>query len=241
MNQPFLPNPSKPEEIWALIGCEESQAITLELLAMGVNVYSCDYKPCSGGRPDRHIQGDVLEAIASRQWHYAVFHPTCTRLTNAGVLRLYYEGKKINGIDPVKWAEMVAAAEFFNKCLNANIPHIRVENPIPHGYAMKIIGQKYAQIIQPYNFNEDASKATCLWTKNLPIIQPTSYFPPRYIDGKPRWDNQTDGGQNKLPPDKKGQEGRRAELRSKTYPGIAQAIAKQDIYHILNPQQIKLF
>jgi len=226
----------KASDIWAIVGCEESQAITIELRKLGVNAFSCDLKPCSGGHPEWHLQMDVFEGLKWAKWNYAMFNPTCTRLTNAGVLRLYYGGKKENGIDPVKWQEMLYGAAFFKALLNYGITYTRVENPIPHGYALKEIGEKYKQIIQPYNFNEDASKATCLWAHNLPIIKNTGYFPPRIVDGKKRWSNQTDSGQNKLPPDSKENPGRRAELRSKTYPGIAQAIAQQDIKHILSNQ-----
>jgi hypothetical protein len=245
----------KPSDIWAIVGCEESQAICIELRKLGVQAFSCDKKPCSGGYPQYHLQMDVFNALKGgwlqcqkgnwvkiKKWNYGMFNPTCTRLTNAGVLRLYKDGKKKNGIDPVKWQEMLDGAAFFKRILNYGITYTRVENPIPHGYALKEIGEKYKQIIQPYNFNEDASKATCLWAHNLPIIKKTGYYPPRIVNGKKRWSNQTDSGQNKLPPDRKDNPGRRAELRSKTYPGIAKAIAQQDIAHILkNPVSTLLF
>ena len=81
---------------------------------------------------------------------------------------------------------------------------------------------KATQIIQPYNFGEDASKATCLWIKGFPILKNTEYYPPRIVNGKKRWGNQTDSGQNKLGPSDD-----RKEIRSRTYPGIAKAIAEQ--------------
>ena len=93
-----------------------------------------------------------------------------------------------------------------------------MENPIPHGYAQAIIRDKYSQIIQPYNFNENASKATCLWLKNLPLLQNTGYYTPRLVEGKKRWANQCDSGHNNNPNSKE---------RSKTYEGIAKAMAEQ--------------
>jgi len=103
--------------------------------------------------------------------------------------------------------------------LSADIPHIALENPV------SIISsriRKPDQIIQPYHFGHDASKSTCLWLKNLPKLLPTDPVPPRIVNGKPRWANQTDGGQNKLAPSDD-----RWKLRSTTYKGIAQAMANQ--------------
>lgn len=204
-----------------LVACEESQAVCKEFRALGHEAYSCDLKPCSGGHPEWHIQGDVAPVLRD-QWDLLIAHPVCTRLCNSGVLRLYHGGKKAGGIDPQKWADMEAAAEFFNLFRDADIPKKCIENPVPHGYAMGRIGVKYSQIIQPYQFGDDASKATALWLTGLPLLVPTGYFPPRMVNGLRRWSNQTDSGQNKLPPSAK-----RAELRSKTYPGIARAMAYQ--------------
>lgn len=205
-----------------LIACEESQEVCKAFRALGHDAYSNDIKPCSGGHPEWHLQMDAKEALVYMDWDMLIAHPVCTRLCNSGVLRLYRGGKKIGGIDPCKWAEMESAVNFFNLFRDADIPMKCIENPVPHGYALEKIGVKYSQIIQPYNFGEDASKATCLWLTGLPNLRSTEYFPPRIVDGKKRWGNQTDSGQNKLPPSK-----HRAELRSKTYPGIARAMASQ--------------
>jgi hypothetical protein len=210
-----------------LVACEESQAVTKAFRNKGHEAFSCDLQPCSGGHPEWHFQDDIFNVLGGGRYDMLIGHPTCTRLANSGALRLYYGGKKVNGIDPAKWQEMKDGAAFFVKLLNVNIPLICIENPIQHCWAKEIIKTPYSQIIQPYNFNEDASKATCLWLKGLPLLKNTGYFHPRIVNGKKRWGNQTDGGFNKLPPDAKGREGERAKLRSKTYLGIAEAMADQ--------------
>lgn len=205
------------EPLDIIVGCEESQEVCMAYRELGHNAFSCDTLPCSGGHPEWHLQMDIFEALKLKKWHRGIFFPPCTRLTNSVIWYI-----KKNGL----WQEVEQAATFFNALLNSGIPEIAVENPIQHGEARKYI-EKPTQIIQPYNFNEDASKATCLWLRNLPKLVNTGYFPPRIVDGKNRWGNQTDGGQNKYPPDKKGHEGERARLRSKTFPGIAKAMANQ--------------
>jgi len=132
----------------------------------------------------------------------------------------------VNGIDIGKWREMEDGAHFFKKFIGS-CGYLAIENPIPHKYALKIIGDKYTQIIQPHQFGEDASKATCLWLYGLPKLKPTLHYPPRYVDGKALWGNQTDSGQNKLPPDSKKNKGLRAKMRSQTYHGIADAMSAQ--------------
>lgn len=202
-----------------IIGGEESQEIANAMRERGVKAYSCDLQDCSGNHPEYHLKMDLKKALKLQNWRVGIFHPTCTRLCNSGALRLYYEGKKENGIDPIKWEEMLEAAEWFRFCYDA-CEISATENPIMHGHALKKIGVKYSQIIQPYNFNENASKATCLWLKNLPLLQNTGYFKPRYVNGRKRWGNQNDGGQNNLGKN-------HAKERSKTYRGIATAIADQ--------------
>lgn len=160
-----------------LIGCEESQAVCKAFRAKGHEAYSCDLQPCSGGHPEWHIQDDVLNVI-NNGWDMAVFHPECRFLTNSGVLRLYKHGKKENGFDNERWLKMVQAGLFFITLWHSDIPKVAIENPIPHGYAMNIIRDKYSQIIQPYNFGDNASKSTCLWLKGLPLLKNTNYCPP---------------------------------------------------------------
>ena len=207
-----------------IVGCEESQAVAKAFRARGHEFYSCDLQECSGGKPEWHIKDDIRNVIFKRNWDIVIGHPTCTRLANSGVLRLYVNGKKGNGIDPVKWKEMQDAAEFFKLLWQINCPRVCIENPIPHGYALDIIGDKYSQIIQPWQFGHPESKATCLWLKGLPLLKHTNILT-KPVCG--HWDNQTPSGQNKLPPDKRGQEGKRAKERSKTYAGIAEAMADQ--------------
>lgn len=219
-----------------IVGCERSQVVTKAFRDKGHEAYSCDVAPCYGGFPEWHFQESILNVLQRERFDLGIFHPPCTRLCNSGVLRLYKDGKKINGIDPVKWEEMIKGAMFFKTLLFCDIDKIVVENPVMHKYAMNIIGKEYSQIIQPYNFNEDASKATCLWVKGLPLLKNTGYFEPRIVDGKKRWGNQTDGGQNKLPPSAD-----RADIRSKTYEGIALAMAEQwGGNKIIVQQQLKL-
>lgn len=205
--------------------CEESQEITEAFIKLGHSAISCDlHYPGAKGLP--HYQGEAKDILFGHKWDLVIAHPPCIRICNSGVLRLYKNGKKENGIDPVKWEEMIKAAEFFKMFVDYKGVSA-IENPIPHGYALQIIGKRYDQIIQPYNFGENASKATCLWLNGLPKLYRTQYIEPRIVNGKELWGNQTDSGQNKLTPDKKGQEGKRSKERSRTYPGIAQAIASQ--------------
>lgn len=206
-----------------LVACEYSGVVREAFRKKGHDVWSCDILPTE--IPGQHIQDDVVQVINSL-WGMTlgmvIGHPPCTRICNSGVLRLYKDGKKENGIDDTMWRDMEAGAAFFKVLLNSKCDRVAIENPVPHGYALDIIGQKYTQIIQPYNFGEDASKATCLWLKGLPKLVNTVYYPPRIVDGKKRWSNQTDSGQNKLAPS-----ATRGKDRAKTYPGIAQAMSDQ--------------
>jgi hypothetical protein len=199
------------KDINVLIGCEESQAVCIAFRERGFNAFSCDIIDCSGGHPEWHIKGDILTYL-NDDWDMMIGHPPCTRLTNSVIWYI-----KKNNLQH----EVEDAAIFFNQLLQAGINHIAIENPIQHNITRQFI-RKQDQVIQPYNFNEDASKATCLWLKNLPRLKNTGYFNPRIIDGKKRWSNQTDSGQCRLSPSKD-----RAKLRSKTFPGIANAMAQQ--------------
>lgn len=213
-----------PSEISILIGCEESQTVCKAFRALGFNAFSNDLKPCSGGHPDWHLQMDVFEAIALKDWDLGIFFPDCTYLTCSAEWA-YKNGPYHQKVKPgtLVGQERVqarkGASSFFMQLYNSEINHIAIENPIG---VMSSIFRKPNQVVQPYQFGDDASKGTCLWLKNLPNLLHTIYAEPRIVAGKPRWGNQTDGGQNKLPPT-----ANRAELRSKTYPGIANAMANQ--------------
>ena len=183
-----------------LIACEESQEVCKAFRVLGYEAFSCDVLPCSGGHPEWHIQDDVMKHL-NENWNMMIAHPPCTRLCNSGVSWL----DKRN-----LWIEMQKGAEFFRSLLNADIERIAVENPIPHKYALEIIGRKYDQIIQPYMFGHGETKATCLWLKNLPMLEPSNI-----VDGREQ-------RLHRLPPSAD-----RAKIRSKTYPGIAKAMAEQ--------------
>lgn len=202
---------------------EESQEICIAFLEKGHNAFSCDYQDCSGPRPDRHIKGDMFEAFENTFYpklpDLIIVHPTCTYMCNSGVLRLYKGGKKANGRDPVRWGKMVGSAIQFKKVLNLPCGKIVVENPVMHGHAAEIISCKQTQTIQPYEYGHPESKRTCLWLKGLPALKPTNTLP---MPESGHWNNQTASGQNKLPPSEM-----RGKLRSKTYRGIAQAMADQ--------------
>ena len=193
-----------------LIACEESQAVCIEFRRLGHEAYSCDTLPCSGGHPEWHIQGDVLKQL-NKGWDLMIAHPPCTYLSNSGVRWLTYKDNEGRGcINKERRLEMERGASFFRRLLDAHIPKIAVENPIIHKYAVQIIGRRQDQIIQPWQYGHGETKATCLWLKGLPKLVPTDM-----VKGREQriW---------KMAP---GPE--RTKLRSKTYPGIAKAMAEQ--------------
>jgi len=204
-----LRNITKLRSMRILIACEESQAVCIAFRKLGHSAYSCDTLPCSGGHPEWHIQGNVLDYL-DRRWDMLIGFPPCTYLAVSGL----HWNKRIEGRQDLT----EDAITFVRALMEADIPMIAIENPV--GCISTRI-RKPDQIIQPYQFGHDASKKTCLWLKNLPPLLPTNYFPPRIVDGKERWSNQTDSGQNRLTPSET-----RASERSKTYSGIANAMAE---------------
>jgi hypothetical protein len=192
-----------------LVGCESSYTVAGAFNAAGHDAWSCDLLPCDVAGA-KHIQGDLL-AVLSDGWDMAIFHPPCTYLCSSG---LHWNKRR-----PGRAEQTEQALEFVRQLMNAPIPRIAIENPI--GCISTRI-RKPDQIIQPYQFGEDASKTTCLWLKRLLPLIPTQYIAPRIVNGKPRWANQTDSGQNRLPPSED-----RWKLRSKTYAGIAKAMSEQ--------------
>ena len=202
-----------------LVACEESQAVTKELRKLGHEAFSCDLFPCSGGHPEWHYQQDVFEVI-NKGWDMMIAFPPCTYLTVSG---LHWNKKR-----PERAAKTEDALDFVKKLMNAPIEFIALENPV--GCISSRI-RKPDQTINPYQFGEDASKRTCLWLKGLPNLVPTNYVEPRIVDGKKRWGNQMDNGQN-VCYDEKGKVMGWSDpiikvLRSKTYKGIAKAMANQ--------------
>lgn len=199
-----------------LVACEESQAVTIELRKLGHEAFSCDILECSGGHPEWHIQDDVTKHL-DNNWDMIIAFDPCTYQTNSGVRWLIKNGK----INKDRHEKLVESCELTKKILNANCELICRENPIPHKYALELIGIKYDQIIQPWQFGHGETKSTCLWLKNLPKLQPTNI-----VEGREQriW---------KMPPSKD-----RGKLRSKTYPGIAKAMAEQFTQPL---KQYKLF
>ena len=191
-----------------LVACEYSGTVRDAFRRLGHDAWSCDLLPTDAD-PTYHYQGDVLE-ILENGWDLMIAHPECTYLTNSGVRWLY---KDIN-----RWFKLFEGAEFFKKMLNANIPKIAVENPIQHKYAKALIGFRHTQIIQPWMFGHMEQKATCLWLKNLPVLKPTNVVKEEMLKLP---DNERQR-LHYLPP---GPD--RWKIRSKTYTGIAQAMAEQ--------------
>jgi len=201
-----------------LVACEYSGRVRDAFIRAGHLAMSCDFLPTES--PGPHYQGDVRHVIYDG-WDLMIAHPTCTYLTSAG-LHWNTRGVLVDGRPRAELTE--EALEFVRFLLQAPIPRIVLENPVG------CIGtriRKADQTIQPYEFGEDASKATCLWLKGVPplVKDPAKRFPGRWClqkNGKTveRWGNQTDSGQNKLAPSDD-----RWKLRALTYPGIAQAFA----------------
>ena len=196
-----------------LVACEESQATTIELRKLGHEAYSCDIEPCSGGHPEWHLQQDVKEVL-KQQWDMIIAHPPCTYLTNTGVCWLTGKNAK-----PGRWEELDQGAAFFKMFIDHPCEKIAIENPIMHKYAIERIGgNKHDQLVQPYQFGHTERKATCFWLKGLPPLQGTSDVKAE-MDKLPKREQQR---LHYLPPSKD-----RAKLRSKTYLGIAKAMATQ--------------
>jgi len=156
-----------------LVACEESQAVTKEFRALGHEAYSNDLYEASGGHPEWHIQGDVIP-LRNQGWDLIIAFPPCTHLASSGAA--WFEAKRADG-------RQQEAIDFFMAIAAADCPKIAIENPVG---IMSSQWRKPDQIIQPYQFGEDASKATCLWLKGLQKLTPTNFFPPRLVDGKPR-------------------------------------------------------
>lgn len=203
-----------------LVACEESQAVTIELRKLGHEAYSCDIEPCSGGHPEWHMQQDVTE-ILKEKWDMILAFPPCTHLSVSGAR--HFEAKRQDG-------RQREAIEFFMQFINADCDKIVIENPV------NIIGGKYikkwypdlcekyglpikcTQIIEPWQFGDSVTKKTCLWIKGLPELQPTNIVDKGKIvtfkSGKRMHEFFAKSFGN-------------GTKRSKTFPGIAKAMAEQ--------------
>ena len=188
-----------------LVACEESQAVTIELRKLGHEAFSCDIEPCSGGHPEWHLQEDITPLLKQR-WDMIIAFPPCTHLAVSGAA--WFEQKRKDG-------RQQAAIDFFMMFANADCERIAIENPVG---IMSTAYKKPSQIVQPYEYGHPEQKKTCLWLKGLPLLQPT----------KNVYDQMMTLPKNKrerlhyLPPSPE-----RAKLRSKTFPGIAKAMAEQ--------------
>lgn len=201
-----------------LIACEFSGTVREAFKVRGHDAWSCDILPTD--IPGQHIQGDVLE-ILNDGWDMMIAHPPCTYLANSGVQHMYIDRKKEKGICQNRWNKMVDAAYFFKQLQFAPIAKIAIENPVQHGFAKNHIMSEYSQIIQPYYFGEQVQKKTCLWLKNLPNLKPTNIVG----SGEKYYDKNGKSNGSKwyqLPPT-----GERWKHRSKTFQGIANAMAEQ--------------
>lgn len=143
-----------------LVACEFSGIVRHQFEQAGHNAWSCDILPSEA--PGKHYQGDVID-ILDAEWDLMIAHPPCTFLANSGVQHLH--------TDPQRWVQLHDAVAMFRALLAAPVPRICIENPIPHKYARNMIGRKYDQLIQPYQFGHPERKATCLWLKGLdPLV-----------------------------------------------------------------------
>lgn len=204
-----------------LVACEESQRVCIAFRERGHEAYSCDIIECSGNHPEWHIKGDALPLINGDvsfrtcdgtehyvdKWDLLIAHPPCTYLSNAGVRHLYPNGF----LNEERYRKGIQAREFFLQFWFANVDKICVENPVP----TKIYNlPKYTQIVEPYQFGHPYKKRTCLWLKNLPPLMPTNVVDKTISTRYARWFNE-------------GSSEERQRNRSKTFEGIAKAMAER--------------
>jgi hypothetical protein len=218
-----------------LVGCEESQAITKELRALGIRAFSCDLLPCSGGHDEWHIQGDVFQVIYDHpEIKLGIFHPPCTFLSASGAGWLYHpddkdlptQERRPHPKYPNRIQDRDEAVEFVKRIYESDIPHIAIENPIG---SLSSQWRKPDQIVHPWMFGDEANKATCFWLKGLPNLVPTD------VVGKGEFfEFTTKKGEVKKQPmwyykalSEAKTPAERRTLRSKTFQGMAKAIAKQ--------------
>ena len=230
-----------------LVACEESQAVTIELRRLGHEAYSCDIQDCSGGHPEWHIKGDALELINPKwydgrygwaphiefetvdgEWHWfdakwdmIIAHPPCQKLSNAGAVNL---GRKQGACATTEWKERFLkerqkAADFFMAFINADCERICVENP--DGY-MNTHYKKPSQHIEPFMFGDPWKKKTGLWLKGLAPLVPT-----KLVEPTGKWVQQNKMGRPAKSEAWQVVGHRDPKIRSKTFPGIARAMAEQ--------------
>lgn len=226
-----------------LIGCEESQTICKAFRKLGIEAYSNDMMFCSGGNPEWHIIGDVLQIIKGGEflteagtivkidkWDLGIFHPPCTFLAVSGARWLY---NKDGSKNEERWKNQQEGLDFVQKLMDADIPHIAVENPIS---VISSHIRKPDQIIQPWMFGDEISKSTCLWLKDLPLLEPTNIVGKgefvEWVDKSGKKKRQAKWYLDALSKAKTKRE--RQTMRSKTFQGIADAIADQYSKYLIN-------
>ena len=192
-----------------LIACEESQTVCRAFRARGHEAYSADLQPCSGGHPEWHIQGDAT-ALLDDGWDLLIAHPPCTYLSNAGARWLFPGGI----LNEKRYQDGLMGRELFMKFLNCSIPRRCIENPIPSSIFML---PPHSQIVQPFHHGDPFRKATLLWLFGLEPLMPTNNL----RTGEPMGLNKNGNGWGSSG----GKE--RQKNRSKTFPGIAEAMAAQ--------------
>lgn len=199
-----------------LIACEESQTVCSEFRKLGFDAYSCDLMDCSGGHPEWHLKRDVIE-ILDDGWDCIIAHPPCTYLAVCG--------NRWMTNNPERQEERRKALEFFKAFLDCDCAHVAIENPI--GVASTVF-RKPDQIVQPWMFGDEVSKKTCLWLKGLPKLVPDNIVGKGEIyhfeSGRtmPAWFADLWGLSKE----------ERQKQRSKTFPGIARAMAEQWGYYL---------
>lgn len=232
------------ERKWNIIvACEESQATTKRLRALGHNAYSCDILPSSGGHPEWHFNQDIFQTLKSGgilengkeaklegQWDMMIAHPPCTYLAVSGARWYYHPDDKDLPIEerrphpkhPNRAQHREEAIEFFVNLATADVPRIAVENPVS---IISTRWRKPDQIVHPWMFGDPASKATSLWLKNLPLLKPTNIVDKGekvyYKSGKSHAKWYAEALNSAKTP------AERRTLRSKTFEGMADAMAKQ--------------
>ena len=217
------------------IACEESQAVTKEFRKLGHEAFSCDILPCSGGHPEWHLQQDVTELL-KQEWDVVIAFPPCTHLAVSGAR--HFEGKRKDG-------RQEEAIEFFSMFLDLDCKYVSIENPmgiISGGKYIKEhfpqlaekynLPRKYTQVIQPYEFGDPVKKTTCLWLKGLPKLKATNNveYEVKYYTTKNGTGKQSEWNARQLVIDGKKYGYNTPEFkkhRSKTFDGIAQAMANQ--------------
>lgn len=221
-----------------LVACEESQRVCIAFRERGHRAFSCDIQECSGGHPEWHIQGDVLPLLDGNctfqtadththtqrgPWDLIIAHPPCTYLTVSG--NAWFDIEKYGDKARQRYKDRYAAIVFFMQMITAPAPRVAVENPVG------IMGTAYRkpdQVIQPYEYGHHARKSTCLWLKGLPLLRPTKIVEPGLISE----DGHSYGASSMYATDENGKiiawnDPRTAVIRSKTFEGIAEAMADQ--------------